>query len=129
MISEAAEDAFREWWRASIPREFRARLGSPIPAPRGRRPKPPAYDHFEDFLREMAAHCGTGSCAKLSGPELMAYPGMQPVFERHQKLSLSEIRHWFAPRHGKPYGGYVLRRIAARKRYEAVRWFVDRMPC
>jgi hypothetical protein len=126
MISEATEDTFRERWQASIPKEFRAPSEAAL-APR-KCPKPPklsVHDAFDDFLVAMAKHCGTGRYARLSGPELMAYPGMRPVFEEHKKGSPSQIRHWFAPRHGKPYGGFVLRRVPARKRNDPVRWFIE----
>jgi hypothetical protein len=126
MISEATEDAIREWWRASIPKEFRALSGSPDPASskRPKSPKLPAHDGFEDFLVAMAEHCGTGPGAALSSRDIWACAGLHPMFELHRKHGAVQLGFWFAFRHGKPYGRYTLRRTRY-SQSKPMLWHVD----
>jgi hypothetical protein len=125
MISPAAEnafqDAYREAWRRSIPRHLAASSRGSGPAPRSKRPE---HDLFEDFLREMARTCGTGPGAALSSKEISACAGLQPAFERHKKHGAKQIGYWFAPRHGRAYGPYRLRRIQGRQG-DPMRWYAD----
>jgi hypothetical protein len=120
MISPAAEDAYREAWRDSIPAEFAAPEVRP-PKP----PKPPRRDRFDQFLREMVAHCGSGASMALTAPELLTRPGMRAVFEEHGKWSVSTVGHWFSAHKSKPYGPYMLCRTF---RAERIVWYVDVLP-
>jgi hypothetical protein len=124
MVNEATEDAFRDWWRASIPKEFR-----PLPAPASsecpRPPKLPAHDGFENFLVAMAEHCGTGPCAALSSRDICACAGLHPVLVLHKKHGAVQVGFWFAFRHGKPYGRYTLRRTRYGHSSKPTLWHVD----
>jgi hypothetical protein len=123
MVNEATEDAFREWWWASIPKEFRA-LPAPASNKRPGLPKLPVHDGFENFLVAMAEHCGTGSGAALSSKNICACPGLRPLFELHKKHGAVQVGFWFAFRHGKPYGCYTLRRTK-RTQSKPSLWHVD----
>src|SRR5262245_50030592 len=69
----------------------------------------------------MATRCGTGFKSALRGPEMFARKGMRSVLVKHKRRKPANLGQWFGPRHGKPWGRYVLRRIEGKP----VRWYVD----